>query len=182
MLIGFTEENLDLCMRILLLVGLFIGLVFSSLAQARDSVFIQEGIASFYGKRFHQRMTANGEIFHMDSLTAAHKYLPFDTWVKVTRKDTKDSVWVRINDRLPNISKRIIDLSRGAAIELDMINKGLAHVRLELETIEEMNALYKYFDGEAPGTIRVRKYEIPIAIVLPRPSWIWEVGKLRVSN
>lgn len=162
MLIGNTEEILALCMRIFLLVLLFFGIFWASHAQARDSLFIQEGVASFYGKRFHQRMTANGEIFHMDSLTAAHKYLPFGTWVKVTRKDTKDSIWVRINDRLPRTSRRIIDLSRGAARELDMIDKGLVQVRLELATIEEMNTLYKYFDGKAPGTIRLRYFEKPI--------------------
>lgn len=81
----------------------FLFLVLSSVAvgQTKDSVLIQKGPASFYGKRFHLKMTSNGEVFHMDSLTAAHKYLPYDTWVKVTRVDTKDSVWVRINDRLP---------------------------------------------------------------------------------
>lgn len=177
MLIGNAEEILALCMRVFLLVILFFSLVAGATAQVADSVLIQEGVASFYGKRFHQRMTANGEIFHMDSLTAAHKYLPFDTWVKVTRKGTNDSIWVRINDRLPRTSRRIIDLSREAARELEMIDKGLAPVRLEVATIKEMNALYRYFDGDAPGTIRIRVYEKPIMSARPRPSWIWEIGK-----
>jgi len=143
--------------------------------QAKDSVLIQKGTASFYGKKFHLKMTSNGEIFHMDSLTAAHKYLPFDTWVKVTREDTKDSVWVRINDRLPKNSRRIIDISRRAATQLKMIDKGVATVRVTVATIDEMNRLYTHFDGDAPGTIRVRIYEKPFTIARPQPSWSWEV-------
>jgi len=68
----------------------------------------------------------------MDSMTAAHKSLPFDSWVKVTRADTGQAVWVRINDRLPKKSKRIIDVSRRAAKDLDMIELGVVKVRLEV--------------------------------------------------
>jgi rare lipoprotein A len=168
-------------MRLILFSVFVMAFATSAFGQLSDSVLIQEGAASFYGKRFHLRMTSNGEIFNMDSLTAAHKYLPFGTWVKVTRVDTKDSVWVRINDRLPKTSKRIIDLSRGAAKELDMIKVGIALVRLEVPTIADMNRLYKHFDGEAPGTIRVRIYEKPIVIPRPQPSWSWKVGNLRIN-
>lgn len=150
--------------------------------QVKDSVLIQRGPASFYGKKFHLKMTSNGEIFHMDSLTAAHKYLPFDTWVKVTREDTKDSVWVRINDRLPKNSRRVIDISRRAATQLKMIDKGVASVRVTVATIDEMNRLYTHFDGDAPGTIRVRVYEKPFSLPRPEPAWTWEVGKVGVTN
>lgn len=147
------------------------------MGQAKDSVLIQTGTASFYGKKFHLKKTANGEIFNLDSLTAAHKYLPFDTWVKVTRIDTQDSVWVRINDRLPKTSRRIIDISRRAATELNMIDLGLAKVKITVATIEDMNRLFNHFDGDPPGTIRVRIYEKPFSIPRPEPSWNWEIIK-----
>ncbi|MFC3417123.1 septal ring lytic transglycosylase RlpA family protein [Algoriphagus hitonicola] len=159
----------------LFLLFLIFGLCPSSWAQGADSVQIQMGWASFYGKRFHLRQTANGEIFHMDSLTAAHKYLPFDTRVKVTRLDTGDTVWVRINDRLPKSSLRIIDLSRGAATVLDMRSVGIARVKLELATIRDMNRLYNQMEGNARGTIRIRRYE---EAILPRKrpiSWSWPI-------
>lgn len=167
-----------------LLICFFLFLVMSSVAfgQMKDSVLIQKGPASFYGKRFHLKMTSNGEVFHMDSLTAAHKYLPYDTWVKVTRVDTKDSVWVRINDRLPKSSPRVIDISRRAATQLKMIDKGVATVSVKVATIDEMNRLYAHFDGDAPGTIRVRVYEKPFSLPRPQPSWSWEVGRVSVTN
>lgn len=96
-----------------------------------DSVYIQEGIASFYAKRFHGRPTASGEIFHIDSLTAAHKTLPFGTRVRVTNLSNNKEVIVRINDRGMNDLKRIIDLSPAAAREISIINKGLQRVRIE---------------------------------------------------
>jgi rare lipoprotein A len=167
-----------------LLLCLFFSLLISPFAfgQAKDSVLIQKGPASFYGKKFHLKMTSNGEVFHMDSLTAAHKYLPFDTWVKVTRVDTKDSVWVRINDRLPKTSRRVIDISRRAATHLKMIDKGVATVNVTVATIDEMNRLYAHFDGDAPGTIRVRVYEKPFSLRRPEPSWDWKIEKNSITN
>jgi rare lipoprotein A len=151
------------------------GVLGSSFAQGADSVQIQTGWASFYGKPFHLRKTANGEIFHMDSLTAAHKYLPFGTRVKVTRLDTGDTVWVRINDRLPKNSRRIIDLSRGAASQLQMLDDGIAQVKLEVASIDAMNELYDQFEGQAPGTLRIRYFEKAI-IFRKRPiSWAWPI-------
>ena len=170
-------ELLVLCMRLLLCFFLFLVMSLAAVGQTKDSVLIQKGPASFYGKRFHLKMTSNGEVFHMDSLTAAHKYLPYDTWVKVTRVDTKDSVWVRINDRLPKSSHRVIDISRRAATQLKMIDKGVATVSVKVATIDEMNRLYAHFDGDAPGTIRVRVYEKPFSLPRPQPSWTWALGK-----
>ena len=121
-----------------------------------DALLIQEGTASFYGRRFHLKKTSNGEIFHMDSLTAAHKTLPFDTRVKVTRIDTGEFVWVRVNDRLPKNSKRTIDLSRKAGTELGLIKDGIAPVRIEVESPEEINRLIDYFGENAPATMRLR--------------------------
>ncbi|TXD96810.1 septal ring lytic transglycosylase RlpA family protein [Psychrobacter frigidicola] len=70
---------------------------------------------SYYGKKFHGKRTASGSIFNMNSLTAAHKTLPFGTKVKVTNQKTKQSVIVKITDRGPFIRGRILDLSRAAA-------------------------------------------------------------------
>ncbi|GAB5378087.1 MAG: septal ring lytic transglycosylase RlpA family protein [Acuticoccus sp.] len=89
-------------------------------------------VASFYGKRFHGRLTANGERFNMNAMTAAHRSLPFGTRIKVTYPGTGRSVTVRINDRGPFIRGRSIDLSRGAAAALGMIDAGVAKVRMEI--------------------------------------------------
>lgn len=96
------------------------------------SVFAtQEGIASWYGGKFHGRTTANGEIFDTNKFTAAHKSLPFGTMVRVTNLENGSTTIVRINDRGPFIPGRIIDLSRAAAMAIGMTGKGVARVRLE---------------------------------------------------
>ncbi|WP_439474881.1 septal ring lytic transglycosylase RlpA family protein [Algoriphagus formosus] len=158
-----------------LLLLLIFGFPRDSRSQGADSVQIQTGWASFYGKRFHLRQTANGEIFHLDSLTAAHKYLPFDTRVKVTRLDTGDTIWVRINDRLPKTSRRIIDLSRGAASQLHMLDDGIAKVKLEVASKEAMNELYDQFEGEARGTLRIRYFEEAVLFRKRPISWAWPI-------
>jgi rare lipoprotein A len=128
-----------------------------------DALLIQEGVASFYGRRFHLRKTSNGEVFHMDSLTAAHKTLPFNTLVKVTREDTGEFVWVRINDRLPKTSRRIIDLSRAAGTQLGLLDDGITRVRIEVETIEEIDRLIEYFGDYPPATMRLRPVDLAIS-------------------
>ncbi|NBB90908.1 MAG: septal ring lytic transglycosylase RlpA family protein [Spirochaetes bacterium] len=94
--------------------------------------FEREGIASWYGGKFHGRLTANGERFDANKLTAAHKTLPFGTVVKVTNTDNGKTVTVRINDRGPFVENRIIDLSRGAAERVEMTGTGVARVQLEI--------------------------------------------------
>lgn len=91
-----------------------------------------EGFASWYGRRFHGGRTASGERYDMHSMTAAHRTLPFNTWVRVTRLKTKQSVTVRINNRGPYVEGRIIDLSRQAASKLGMLRAGVSRVRLEV--------------------------------------------------
>src|SRR5690554_2978019 len=91
---------------------------------------IQEGTASFYGKKFHTRKTASGEVYDMYDYTAAHKHLPFGTLLKITNLKNGYEVIVKINDRLPKHSRRDIDLSRGAAEQLDMVRDGLASVKI----------------------------------------------------
>jgi rare lipoprotein A len=92
----------------------------------------ENGIASYYHDRFHGRKTANGERFDQGAYTAAHKTLPLGSTVRVTRTDTGKSIVVRINDRGPFITGRIIDLSRRAARDLGMIEKGLVKVKVEV--------------------------------------------------
>lgn len=91
---------------------------------------IEYGIVSFYGKAHHGRKTANGERFHMDSLTAAHKKLPFGTLIRVVNLNNDKSVIVRITDRGPNMKSRILDISEGAAKIIG--NTGLVKCRLEI--------------------------------------------------
>jgi rare lipoprotein A len=95
-----------------------------------SDLFFAEGLASYYGKGFAGRPTANGEIFNPRAMTAAHKKLPFSTCVRVENVANGKEVTVRINDRGPFVGDRIIDLSEGAAQKLDMLEKGLAKVRL----------------------------------------------------
>lgn len=128
-----------------------------------DSLKIQEGIASYYGRKFHLRKTANGETFDMQRMTAAHKNLPFGTMLKVTNLKNDKVVWVRVNDRLPQNSKRIIDLSRAAATEIGMINDGLAKVKIEVPDQGTIQFLMDHYQENKPEDIRLRIYEEPIA-------------------
>ncbi|MDR2799802.1 MAG: septal ring lytic transglycosylase RlpA family protein [Desulfovibrio sp.] len=91
----------------------------------------EEGIASWYGKDFHGKTTANGERYDMYGTTAAHKLLPFGTRVKVTNTRNGRSIIVRINDRGPFVANRVIDLTHTGAKNLDMLASGTAPVRLE---------------------------------------------------
>ena len=88
------------------------------------------GTASWYGNPYHGRKTANGETYNMNEMTAAHKRLPFDTWLTVKNLSNGKITRVRINDRGPFVGKRIIDLSRAAAADIQMIATGTARVRL----------------------------------------------------
>lgn len=92
--------------------------------------FVEEGIASWYGGKFHGRKTANGELYDMYEKTAAHKTLPFGTHVKVANLSNGKEVLVRINDRGPFVKGRIIDLSFAAAKDIALIDPGTTRVRL----------------------------------------------------
>ena len=95
-------------------------------------VFVEEGTASWYGIPFHGRRAANGEIFDMNSLVAAHRTLPFGSILRVTNLNNGRDVQVRVIDRGPFVGDRILDLARAAAVALDMIGSGTAPVRIEL--------------------------------------------------
>lgn len=101
------------------------------------SVYKENAIASFYAEKFHGCITANGETFDMNAFTAAHKTLPFNTLLKVTNLANNKSVTVRINDRGPFIEGREIDLSKAAAIAIDMVDTGTANVQIEIVSIPE---------------------------------------------
>lgn len=90
----------------------------------------QTGVASWYGHPYHGRKTSNGETYDMEKMTAAHKRLPFDTWLNVKNLSNGQATQVRINDRGPFVGKRIIDLSRAAASDIGLIASGTARVRL----------------------------------------------------
>ena len=90
------------------------------------------GIASYYGDAFHGKQTASGEVFDQWKLTCAHRVLPFGTRLRVTNLQNKRSVIVRVNDRGPWVSGRIVDLSYAAAKKLGMIEKGLVKVKTEV--------------------------------------------------
>ena len=92
----------------------------------------ETGIASWYGIPYDGRRSANGEIFDMQKWTAAHRTLPFDTWVQVTNLANGKHVDVRITDRGPFVDGRIIDLSLAAARELDMVQSGIVRVRIKV--------------------------------------------------
>jgi rare lipoprotein A len=94
--------------------------------------------ASWYGPRFHGKLTANGEIYDQMALTAAHKTLKFGTLLKVTNPKNGKSVIIRINDRGPYIGDRELDLSKGSAIKLGLIEKGVSRVKIQEVTPSEI--------------------------------------------
>ncbi|MGB2869936.1 MAG: septal ring lytic transglycosylase RlpA family protein [Bacteroidota bacterium] len=91
-----------------------------------------EGVASYYAQDFHGKQAANGEIFDMNDLTAAHRTFPFGTKIRVTNLENKLQVVVRVNDRGPYVEGRLIDLSLGAAKQINLIKTGTTRVRLDV--------------------------------------------------
>jgi len=126
--------------------------------------FREQGVASWYGAKFHGRDTSSGEPYDMHRMTAAHKHLPLPTFVRVTRSDTGRSIVVKVNDRGPFVGDRIIDLSYGAAARLDMLDSGTAPVSIEA------------LSTHRPGSVkpvetlvaRVRETPEPVEPVEPR--------------
>ena len=92
----------------------------------------ETGKASFYATKYQNRKTASGERFSNSSMTAAHKRLPFGTWVVVTNINNGKTVKVRINDRGPFVKGRIIDLTRAAFAEIENLDRGLAEVEIRV--------------------------------------------------
>lgn len=93
--------------------------------------FSQTGVASWYGRQFHGRKTASGETFDMNAMTAAHRSLPLNCYIRVTNKSNGKSVVVKVNDRGPFHGNRVVDLSYGAAKSLGITSDGTARVSIE---------------------------------------------------
>ncbi len=104
-------------------------------ARTVSPLYVETGKASWYGHPYHGRVAANGEIYDMEQLTAAHRTLPFDTWVHVTNLRNDKTVDVRITDRGPFVGDRVIDLSHAAAQQIELIGPGVAEVRLEIMSV-----------------------------------------------
>lgn len=151
-------------MKNLFLVGLIGSLFFCHQGRAQSNILIkdsllviQNGTASYYGRKFHRKKTASGEIFNMKEFTAAHKHLPFGTMLKVENLDNGYEVIVKVNDRLPQNSRRIIDLSRTAADQIDMVRNGLVQVKLHVLSFASIEELRDHY-GEIPDELRLRVF------------------------
>ena len=112
--------------KAVLLLATFITIAFSNLCHAQT-----QGKASFYGNGFHGRLTSDGSRYHKDSLTCAHRTLPFGTLLKVTNQKNGKEVVVRVTDRGPFVKGRVVDLSMAAAKELGMVSMGVAPVTVQ---------------------------------------------------
>jgi rare lipoprotein A len=106
------------------------GITYQTMKYAQG--FVEEGVASWYGTKFHGRRTSSGEVFDMFQISAAHKFLPLPVYVKVTNLENGLSLIAKINDRGPFHDDRIIDLSYAAAVKLGYAKKGTAQVRIEV--------------------------------------------------
>jgi len=147
-------------------------------AQSHETgIFRQEGIASWYGREFDGRPTASGEIYDSSKLTAAHPNLPFGTMLVITNQHNNRKVTVRVNDRGPFVAARIIDVSRAAAEQLDMIVTGTAPVIVEsvekIITSAAAEPVLPATSGEAhqiTNTLNVNQADIFAAINSAQPA------------
>ena len=112
--------------KAVILLATIISIAFSNLCHAQT-----QGKASFYGNGFHGRLTSDGSRYHKDSLTCAHRTLPFGTLLKVTNQKNGKEVVVRVTDRGPFVKGRVVDLSMAAAKELGMVSMGVAPVTVQ---------------------------------------------------
>jgi rare lipoprotein A len=121
---------------------------------AEPGLYVEEGVASWYGVPFNGRRTSNGEIYDMHQMTAAHRTLPFGAMVRVTNLANGRQTEVRVNDRGPFVANRVIDLSLAAAQAIEMVGTGTASVRLEM--VSGPNPLLGYF-GVQVGAFLVQE-------------------------
>ena len=117
--------------------------------------YVEKGNASWYGKKFHGRRTSSGEVFDMYKATAAHRSLPLPTYAYVTNLDNGKTLLVKINDRGPFHSDRIIDLSYAAAVKLGFANAGIGYVEVRAINFDQASAKAPPATDETPGTARV---------------------------
>jgi rare lipoprotein A len=113
--------------------------------------YLERGVASWYGPTFHGESTSNGEKYNMYGMTAAHKTLPLPTYARVTNLKNGRSIVVRINDRGPFVSNRLIDLSYSAAAKLDMLKEGTTLVEVKALTVQEPDDLTRSAELPPPA-------------------------------
>ena len=111
--------------------------------------YSETGVASWYGTKFHGRKTSSGEPYDVYKISAAHKTLPLPTYVKVTNLENGRTLTVRVNDRGPFKSGRIIDLSYAAAVKLGVFPKGTARVRVEAIPVEKQSVFNRLFTSDS---------------------------------
>lgn len=149
---------------------------FLSIFQLNAQVgFTQSGKASFYNDRFHGAKTNSGEKYDMNAYTAAHRDLPLNTKIKVTNLKNNKTVIVRINDRGPFHHVRILDVSKAAAKELDMISQGVANVTIEV--VETPNEPAKDSKSTSSPTSTSKQNKTPVADTMPAKTEKQEPAK-----
>lgn len=131
--------------------------------------FVQRGAGSWYGRKYHGRQTASGEIYDMFAMTAAHPILPIPSYARVTNLRNGKQVIVRINDRGPFLASRIIDLSYTAALKLDIIRGGSAELEVERLLPDEIARLQAAKRASSSSGLAKKPSDDPIASVLPQP-------------
>ena len=145
----------------------------------------EEGWASWYGKKFHGHLTANGETYDMFAMTGAHKTLPIPSYVRVTHLENGKSVVVRINDRGPFHEGRIIDLSYAAAARLGMLKHGSAQVRVEAVLPGAANIAVANAAPAPPPTIRASMSaspdSTPTIAANGAPAGYWQAGAFTLA-
>ena len=125
--------------------------------------YLEIGVASWYGKKFHGNLTASGETYDMSMMTAAHKALPLPTMVKVTNLENGKKTVVKVNDRGPFHDDRLIDLSYAAALELGFLENGLTTVVVEAIKDKAPANAYKLGESEGRNYIQVGAFKTKIA-------------------
>lgn len=131
--------------------------------------FVQRGTGSWYGRKYHGRKTASGELYDMFAMSAAHPVLPIPSYARVTNLKNGKRVIVRINDRGPFLASRIIDLSYAAALKLDIVRGGSAELEVERLLPEEIARMQAAKRSSGAALTRPAPDD-PIAAVLPNPQ------------
>lgn len=121
-----------------------------NMVHKREGDLLQSGVASWYGHPYHGRKTSNGETYNMWAMTAAHKTIPFGTWVRVLNPSNHREVIVRINDRGPFVQGRVIDLSKGAAEKLGLVQTGTANVKIFLTRQPSQDSFHPAEESKDP--------------------------------
>ncbi len=139
-------------------ISLLVVVFFTTISMSAELPYTAKGKASYYADKFHGRLTSNGEVFHQDSLTCAHRTLPFGTYLRVTNRNNGRSVIVRVNDRGPFIAGREVDLSKAAATQLGMLKEGIVRVDVKEvmnpDEIEFAPFQFRFFQMYDPVTGR----------------------------